>query len=281
MANFIEQEELFDGNEQEVVQDVTTPQVDSTAVEQPTQEVKQEPEVEELPEKYKGKTAAQIAKMHQEAEKLIGRQANEVHEVRSLADQLLKQQLESNKKVTQEPSEESLEEDFFADPKQAVARTVEKHPAVLEAKQAALELKKMKTAQQLAAKHPDFGTIAQDAGFQDWVKSSAIRLQLFAKADAEYDFESADELLSTYKEIKQIKQTQQVQQAANVDKVESKAQEQAMKAATVDVGGTGESSRKVYRRADLIKLRMTEPDRYMQMSDEIMQAYAEGRVKYF
>ena len=278
MANFIEQEELFESNEQEVVQDVTTPEASSTDA-QPEPVAKQEQEVEELPEKYKGKTAAEIAKMHQEAEKLIGRQANEVHEVRSLADQLLKQQLEANKKVTQEPSEESLEEDFFADPKQAVARTVEKHPAVLEAKQAALELKKMKTAQQLAAKHPDFTTIAQDAGFQDWVKSSAIRLQLFAKADAEYDFESADELLSTYKEIKQIKQAQQAQQTAAVDKAESQAQAQAMKAASVDVGGAGESSKKVYRRADLIKLRMTEPDRYMQMSDEIMAAYAEGRVK--
>ena len=275
-ANFIEQEELFDSNEQETVQEITEA-VDSTAVEQPQAEVKAEPEpVEELPEKYKGKTAIEIAKMHQEAEKLIGRQANEVHEVRSLADQLLKQQLEANKKVKQEPIEESLEEDFFADPKQAVARTVEKHPAVLEAKQAALELKKMKTAQQLAAKHPDFATIAQDAGFQDWVKSSSIRLNLFAKADAEYDFDSADELLSTYKEIKQIKQAQQAQ---NTQVVESKAQEQAMKAATVDVGGTGETSRKVFRRADLIKLKMTDPARYDAMSDEIMAAYQEGRVR--
>lgn len=275
-ANFIEQEELFGGNEQEVVQEIT-PQEDSTAVEQPPEEVKVAPEpVDELPEKYKGKTAAEIAKMHQEAEKLIGRQANEVHEVRSLADQLLKQQLEANNKVKQEPIEESLEEDFFADPKQAVARTVEKHPAVLEAKQAALELKKMKTAQQLAAKHPDFATIAQDAGFQDWVKSSAIRLNLFAKADAEYDFDSADELLSTYKEIKQIKQAQQTQ---TTQAVESKAQEQAMRAATVDVGGTGETSRKVFRRADLIKLKMTDPARYDAMSDEIMAAYAEGRVR--
>jgi hypothetical protein len=277
-ANFIEQDELFESNEQEVVQEIT-PQEDSTKVEQ-TQEVNTpEPVVEELPEKYRGKSAIEIAKMHQEAEKLIGRQANEVHEVRSLADQLLKQQLESNKKVQQQPIEESLEEDFFADPKQAVNRQVEKHPAVIEARQAALEMKKMKTAQQLAAKHPDFGTIAQDAGFQDWVKSSAIRLQLFAKADAEYDFESADELLSTYKEIKQIKQAQQVQQTATAAKVESQAQAQAMKAATVDVGGAGESSRKVYRRADLIKLRMTDPDRYEQMADEIMAAYAEGRVK--
>jgi hypothetical protein len=274
-ANFVEQEELFGSTEQEQVQDVTTPEVSTTDT-QPEPVATPEPVVDELPEKYKGKTAAEIAKMHIEAEKLIGRQANEVHEVRSLADQLLKQQLESNKKVVQEPIEESLEEDFFADPKQAVNRQVEKHPAVIEARQAALEMKKMKTAQQLAAKHPDFGTIAQDAGFQDWVKSSAIRLNLFAKADAEFDFEAADELLSTYKEIKQIKQQQQVVQT---QAVESKAQQQAMKAASVDVGGTGESSRKVYRRADLIKLKMTDPSRYAMMADEIMDAYATGRVK--
>ena len=279
-ANFIDQDELFESNEQEVVQDVTTPVPDTTSSGKPeTVDVKEEPAVEELPEKYRGKSAIEIAKMHQEAEKLIGRQANEVHEVRSLADQLLKQQLESNKRVQQEPIEESLEEDFFADPKQAVNRQVEKHPAVIEARQAALEMKKMKTAQQLSAKHPDFATIAQDNGFHDWVKSSAIRLNLFAKADAEYDFEAADELLSTYKEIKQIKAQQVVQQTAQSNEVEANAQKAAMKAATVDVGGTGETSRKVYRRADLIKLRMTDPDRYEQMADEIMDAYATGRVK--
>lgn len=273
-ANFIQEEELFNGSEQEVVQDITTPVPDSTAAGQ-TETDNVSEQVEELPEKYRGKSAIEIAKMHQEAEKLIGRQANEVHEVRSLADQLLKQQLDSKAKEAK-PIEESLEEDFFADPASAVNRQVEKHPAVLEARQAALEMKRMKTAQQLSSKHPDFATIASDSGFQDWVKASAIRLNLFAKADAEFDFESADELLSTYKELKQIKQQNQVQQSADV---ESKSQEQAMRAATVDVGGAGESSRKVYRRADLIKLRITDPDRYMQLSDEIMAAYAEGRVK--
>lgn len=275
-ANFIQEEELFESNEQEVVQDVTTPVPDSTSADT-TEEVGKvkEPAEEELPEKYRGKSAAEIARMHQEAEKLIGRQANEVHEVRSLADQLLKQQLEARTKETP-PIEESLEEDFFVDPKQAVNRQVEKHPAVLEAKQAALELKKMKTAQQLAAKHPDFTSIAQDAGFQDWVKSSKVRLALFAKADGEFDFDSADELLSTYKELRQVKQQTQITQTAAV---ESKAQEQAMRAASVDVGGAGESSRKVYRRADLIKLKLTDPERYNALQDDILAAYAEGRVK--
>jgi hypothetical protein len=275
-ANFIQEEELFNGSEQEEVQDVTTPVPDSTASDTTETVTTSESVLTDIiPEKYKGKSVEDIVKMHQEAEKLIGRQANEVHEVRALADQLLKQQLDTQAKQAK-PIEESLEEDFFADPASAVNRQVEKHPAVLEARQAALEMKKMKTAQQLSAKHPDFATVASDAGFQDWVKSSAIRLNLFTKADAEYDFESADELLSTYKELRQIKQQNQAAQTAEV---ESKSQEQAMKAATVDVGGAGETSRKVYRRADLIKLRMTDPDRYMQLSDEIMAAYAEGRVK--
>jgi hypothetical protein len=273
-ANFIQEEELFNSSEAETVQDVTTPVPDTTRADNAEAVGKSEP-VEELPEKYRGKSAIEIAKMHQEAEKLIGRQANEVYEVRSLADQLLKQQLETQAR-TQAPIEESLEDDFFVDPAKAVNRQVEKHPAVIEARQAALEMKKMKTAQQLSAKHPDFTVIAQDAGFQDWVKSSQIRLNLFAKADAQYDFEAADELLSTYKELKQIKQHNQT---VKTEAADSKAQDAALRAASVDIGGGGETSRKVYRRADLIKLRMTDPDRYMQMSDEIMDAYASGRVK--
>jgi hypothetical protein len=272
-ANFIQEEELFNSNEAETVQDVTTPVPDST--QDNTATVTASAPVDDLPEKYKGKTAGEIARMHQEAEKLIGRQANEVHEVRSLADQLLKQQLDTQARQAK-PIEESLEEDFFVDPAKAVNRQVEKHPAVIEARQAALEMRKMKTAQQLSSKHPDFATIASDAGFQDWVKSSQIRLNLFARADSQYEFEAADELLSTYKELKQIKQHNQTVRNEVAD---SKAQDAALRAASVDVGGGGEVSRKVYRRADLIKLRMTDPERYMQMSDEIMSAYSEGRVK--
>jgi len=47
----------------------------------------------------------------------------------------------------------------------------------------------------------------------------------------------------------------------------------------VDTGGSGETTRKVYRRADLIRLKMRDPGKYDAMSDEIMAAYSEGRVK--
>ena len=44
-------------------------------------------------------------------------------------------------------------------------------------------------------------------------------------------------------------------------------------------GGTGESTKPIYRRADLIRLRMQDPVRYDSMADDILQAYAEGRVR--
>jgi hypothetical protein len=268
-ANFVEKEELQEGN----FDQIDTP-ADQPQEEPPLAVPTEEPKAEDLPEKYKGKSVEDIVKMHQEAEKLIGRQAQEVHEVRSLADQLLKQQLET--KQQSKPIETVPEEDFFADPKQAVLKTVDQHPAVLEAKQASLELKRMQTAQKLQSKHPDFMDIAQNADFHEWIKASPIRVDLFTKADAEFDFNSADELLSTYKAIKGTQSNEKKAQAAET---QAKAQDTALRAAAVDTGGSGESSRKIYRRADLIKLKMTDPSRYMALQDEILAAYAEGRVR--
>jgi hypothetical protein len=95
---------------------------------------------------------------------------------------------------------------------------------------------------------------------------------MYALADAQYDFNAADELISTFKAIKGTRTSETVTAAKEVRQTE-------MKAAAVDVGGTGESSKKVYRRADLIRLRMTDPARYEALQPEIMAAYAEGRVK--
>ena len=232
-----------------------------------TEAVKAEPEVK-IPEKYQGKSVDDIIRMHQEAEKLIGKQAQEVGEVRKLADELIKHNLSTKQQtVVEEP-----EVDFFEDPQKAIRNTVDKHPDVLAARQATQEFKRMNIQQKLAQTHPDFQQIVQDAGFAEWVKASPVRLGLYAKADGEYDFDSANELLSTFKQLKQV----QTKQVAAVDNT---ARQQSLKAASVDTGGTGESSKKVYRRTDLIRLKMTDPARYEDLQPEIMAAYAEGRVK--
>jgi hypothetical protein len=223
-----------------------------------------------VPDKYRGKSLEDIVTMHQEAEKLIGRQAQEVGEVRRLADELIKQQL-STKQATQPPVVEN-EIDFFEDPQSAIRKAVTNHPDVLAAKQASQQLRQIQTQAMLTKKHPDFADVVRDGEFIEWVKASPMRLNIYAMADANYDFNAADELLSTFKQIRTSK-TQQTTDAGNA------VRKQNLSAAAVDVGGTGESSKKVYRRADLIRLRMTDPSRYEAMEPDIMAAYAEGRVR--
>lgn len=228
-----------------------------------------EPASDDIPDKYRGKQLSDIIKMHQEAEKLIGKQAQEVGEVRKLADELIKQNLAGK---PQPIKEEEPEVDFFENPQAAVRKTVDTHPDVLAARQAAQEFKKMQIQSKLAQEHPDFGQIVQDSDFVNWVKSSPVRIGLYAKADGEYDYDSANELLTTYKQLKGIK----AKQTSDAGESQRKSN---LKAASVDVGGTGESGKRVYRRADLIRLKMQDPARYDALSEEIMAAYAEGRVK--
>ena len=223
----------------------------------------------ELPEKYRDKSLDDIVRMHQEAEKLIGKQAQEVGEVRKLADELIKQNLGSRQQQTRQ---DEPEVDFFENPQKAVQRTVDSHPDIIAARQATLEMKRAQIQQKLANEHPDFGDIAKNEDFTNWVKSSPVRIDLFKKADAEFDYDSANELLSTYKELRSVKQKQ------SSDAGEA-TRKQNLKAAGVDVGGSGESSKRVYRRADLIRLKMQDPNRYEALSDEIMTAYQEGRVR--
>jgi hypothetical protein len=224
---------------------------------------------QELPEKYRAKSLEEVVRMHQEAEKLIGKQAQEVGEVRKLADELLKQNLSSKQQRIQE---EEPEVDFFENPQKAVQATIDKHPDVLAARQASQDFKRMQIQQKLAQDHPDYSQVVNDSEFQSWVKSSPVRLGLYAKADGEFDYDSANELLSTFKQLRGIK-------AKESEKASDATRAKSMKAAQVDVGGSGESSKKVYRRADLIRLKMTDPARYETLSDEIMQAYSEGRVR--
>lgn len=232
---------------------------------------------EELPEKYRGKSALEIAKMHQEAEKLIGRHAQEVSEVRKLADQLIQRNLQTPQKE-QPVKEDDLDDvDFFADPKTAIAKAVEQHPAVRQAQQAALQSARQESLRSLKEKHSDYKEVVSDQDFQEWVKQSRIRQNLFMAADRNYDFDAADELISTYKELKNRRNEATAQK---VEEVKS-SQQEALRAASNPAvgGGTEPAGKKIFRRADLIRMQIYQPDKYDDLQPEIMQAYAEGRVR--
>ena len=236
------------------------------------EEVTEQPQEQStIPEKYQGKSLEEVVQMHQEAEKLLGRQSGEVGELRKVVDDYISQSITTQApQQTVEPEEDI---DYFTDPQGAVNRAIENHPKIREAEQYSSQYKQQTALATLSTKHPDMQAILGDPKFAEWIKASKIRTQLFVAADQQYDSDSADELFSLWKERKTV--------AEQTVKVEKQARKQQIKAAnTGNMQGSGEASRrKVYRRADIIKLMKTDPERYQALSEEIFRAYAEGRVK--
>lgn len=270
MARLIEERPVEDDNKYDELDQA--PQAEENLEPEPEQvEQQEEPQQEEeVPEKYRGKSTAEIVRMHQEAEKLLGKQSSEVGELRKVVDDYITTQLSNQETQVTQPDEEI---DFFSDPDKAVARAIENHPKIKEAEKISNQYRQSTAMSKLQSKHPDMQEILQNEKFVNWIKDSKIRQQLFAQADTQYDYDAADELFSLWKERQQV--------VAQTAKNEQQERKRAVKSAsTGNARGSGEQrAKKVYRRADIIKLMRTDPDRYQALSNEIMQAYSEGRVR--
>jgi len=260
--------QLVDERSEEEVNNETVDTLDTEdTIESPEEVAQEEPSV---PEKYQNKSLQEVVQMHQEAEKLLGKQSSEVGELRGVVDDYIQTQLAQQAPVQQQQEDDT---DFFVDPQAAVSRAIDNHPKIKQAEQVTQNYKKQTALSQLQSKHPDMNTIVQDDNFAEWIKGSKIRTQLFVQADQQYDYDAADELFSLWKERASV-----AQQTVAVEKQARK--QQVKSASTGNARGTGQGSRKkVYRRADIIKLMKTDPDRYAALSEEIFQAYADGRVK--
>ena len=262
---------LLDERKEEELE--ATDQLDTQdTVETPEEEQPQQPEV---PEKYQGKSVEDLVQMHQELEKFSGKQSTEVGELRKVVDSYIQTQLTEQQAPQQQQQQDDNDDDvdFFVDPKTAVSRAIDNHPKIKEAQAYTQQYKQQATLAQLKSSHPEMEQILQDPKFAEWIKGSKVRTQLFVQADQAYDYDAAHELFSLWKERNQI-----VQQTAEAEKAARKSQVKS--ANTGNARGTAEGSRrKVYRRADIIKLMRTDPERYQSMSDELLKAYSEGRVR--
>lgn len=228
---------------------------------------------DDVPEKYRGKSAKEIARMHMEAEKALGRQGSEVGELRRLVDDFIKAQTVSKVQQKQAPEEDVEDVDFFADPNAAISKAIEKHPKIKAAEELLVNTKKAEALATLKAAHPDFQEVIANPQFAEWIGKSKVRQELFVRADQAFDFEAANELLSSFKERQSIVESTKA--------VEKQQRQQAVKqASTGSAKGSAEGrSAKIYRRSDIIDLMVRDPERYAALSEEIMAAYQQGRVK--
>ena len=259
-----------------VVTEPTTDVIMDTSPEVVAEAEAEAPTEYAVPDKFAGKSTEDIINSYQNLEKEMGRKAQEVGELRKLSDSFLQAEVSRNQPNPQTESSVTQEDqgaDFFDDPSKAVNQAIENHPKFQQFQQFQEQQAQSAAKVQLEQAHPDFGDVVQDAKFQDWVKGSPIRMQLFQAADS-YNYDAANELLSNWKDRSMVSKTQEVKQQQASDR------ESQLKSATTESrsasGTTGGG--KSFRRADLIRLKMENPNKYDSLQDEIYAAYAEGRV---
>lgn len=239
-----------------------------------------------LPEKFRGKSAKEIADMYMNLESVHGRTANDLGVQRKLTDRLLQldaptkretdlarnspQRVEVTSGELLDKPTETLER-FNQAREQALVKPVTDRIDNLERRMAETRF---------VGKHPDFQTVAASPTFHAWVNQSPIRLRA-VNAAQQGNFDIADELLTEYKSIA----TKSVKEPTEQDNSESKNLDNARNA-SLESGGSVTTANerkagKVYRRADLIALRMNKPEVYYEegFQEQILKAYSEGRVK--
>lgn len=274
-------------------------------------------EDDDLPAEFKGKSKKDILKMYQDAHKVIGRQGSELGELRAKADHAIKLSLEAIRAgrkpdatpaaKTEEPLDES---ELFSKPTEFLNKVLANSPVIKEIRESLGQAAAVQATTRAAAAtqrfnqaHPDAGDILKDPEFRQWVNDSPVRTNLLRRAHQLYDFDSGNEVFSTWKAIKGVKQSSaagttaapaaapaaaaapDVSEAAKTLAAARKAKQDAQaRAAGVPTGGAagasaGKGSKPIFRRADVMRLMMDDPDRYEALSDEIRLAYEEGRVR--
>jgi len=258
---------------------ITETQEEQVTQEEQTEETQQsEPNISA---KYAGKSMEEVIKMQQEAENLMNKQSDELGQHRAAVrekDQLIKTLLEAQNKANEAtpPEEPVIQEDnFYDDPVSAVNKAIENHPDVIKAREERMGNMQKHNLEALDKAYPDWQKTVQDSSFQKFIGDSATRTEMFRKADVDYRSDLAIELFDWYSQTQMSGATQEA-----VAEEKSKIEKQ-MKQTSSESRSSGDSvgGKKIYRRADLINLQVSDPNRYASLADEIQSAYAEGRVK--
>lgn len=160
---------------------------------------------------------------YKELEKLNSRQAQTLGEYRKTIDDFIANPTPASEADPEPASQPITVDDVLEDPNSAVARAVESHPAIREAR----KLKEQYEAQQKEAaladfqtRHPDYSEIAGTPEFQNWVVENPTRVELYSRGNS-YDFSAADALFSLYKAERGLSDVQRQSDISQAELVES------------------------------------------------------------
>ena len=247
----------------------------------PAQDKVEEPEQDTLPEKYKGKTLPEIIEMHRNAESELGRARNEIGNVRRLADELLGVRASAVQTPAANTSQRKklTADDLLADPEASVV-AVAKEAADERTQSSEQRLARMEyelTLGRFEQKHPQYRETMNDDAFLSWVKQSPLRARL-AYGATQGDFDAADELFSLYNEVQSGGGEPEARRPSQA--------EQARRAGLARPGGSqanrsvnSTNGKPIWSREKLLEMRMNNPDEFERLQPQILEAYAEKRVR--
>jgi ribosomal protein L29 len=257
-------------------------QLDTELVEADVQEQAREEAV--IPERFKGKSAAEIAASYIELERLNSRQAQDLGSMRKTVDTLLELQSNgtgSQAPKTEEPSEPVTVDLLYEKPDETVRRVVREETSG-QLKEVKGELAKERFERALAEfdrNHEGWRETTSTPEFLTWAQATPYRARIFAAANT-WDFDAADTLLGLYNE-----EQARGQQSAEAVRKEQRKQSDLRKATLESSGPVPVEAVETFSRSDLINKKLAakrgdyNADQYLRVNaDAIRQAYADGRV---
>lgn len=236
-----------------------------------------------VPEKYRGKSVAEIIAMHQNAERALGAKNDELGQWRQLATE--RRELEREQNLGATSADEDVDFDLTTDaliddPKGAVSRVVKsvlrEELAPLRSKIDEIDLDAEEA--EFTQRHSDAVAVTNSPEFLDWVGRSTYRRAAAGRA-AKGDFSAATQLLDEFKADNVRPEPTPAQSQKPAPKRDNLA---AARAAATESGGTSApvSTKPSYTADEITRMIATDFQRYSSpaFQAELMSAIAEGRV---
>jgi len=223
--------------------------------------------------KYAAKSRDDLEKMLDENQSMIGRQSQEVakhrREIEDLrnADSFVQGQL--NQASAAQPIEDL---DYFGDPAKAIKQSIEDHPLMKETRNELQTMRAETAAREIEAKHPDAAQIIHDDAFKNYIATSPSRTLSYKSALTSMDVALWDELIGAYKATSQ--------RNPEVEALKGQSRSDSIRAASSGSASASSESMagKKISREDIVKLQMSDRERYDRLYPEIVQAYRDGRI---
>lgn len=236
-----------------------------------------------VPEKFRGKSLKDVIDSYGNLESRLGSMANELGTQRQLTDRLLDLKRNDDLRKNTPPAREKPQvtaSEILDKPAETLDRVLtEREEAITSEVNRRLASMQMSIAENtFKGRHPDFQQVVNDPAFGDWVRSSPIRLRAAAAANGG-DWQIADELLSEFKNGRSRQAAAGSQSTATNVHLDA-ARQATLESSTGAGGSDGVRKGKTYRRADLMRLRIDDPEAYYDdaFQAEILRAYHEKRV---